>query len=348
MIVEKETEYMNEFDIVDKLEKLHSLDVSEYLSLISTLDIEVNNYLNRKARELAWQKFKGEVRARGLIEISNYCHNNCLYCGIRAANLNVERYRLSKKDILDCCEQGDKLGFQTFVLQGGEDVTHTVEWVEYVVRAIRVKYPNKAITLSLGERSRDDYQRWFDAGADRYLLRHETIVKTHYEKLHPNNMSFTNRLRCLRDLKEIGYETGTGIMVGSPYQKMEYIAQDLKFIEEFQPEMIGIGPFVSHHDTPFRNERNGSVDLTIRLISILRLMHPNANIPATTSLGTLASDGRERGILAGANVVMPNLSPVGQRRKYALYDNKICMDEEAAESRYLLEEKIRRIGYHLV
>ena len=335
------------YDVVDRLRRERSLVDAELRELLLSADSELIDELKRQAREVAIEQFGREIKARGLIEVSNYCKNNCLYCGIRAGNKKVERYRLSKEEILECCEQGDALGFKTFVLQGGEDVRHTTEWVEDVVSEIRRRWPDKAITLSLGERTDEDYERWFVAGADRYLLRHETANACHYAQLHPEGMSFENRVRCLRTLKRIGYETGTGMMVGSPGQTVDDLIVDLRFMEQLQPQMIGIGPFVSHRDTPFADCENGSVETTLRLIAILRLMHPEANIPATTSLGTLAGNGRELGIMAGANVVMPNLSPVKDRKKYALYDNKICMDLEAAESRALLEEQMRSIGYFL-
>ena len=333
--------------VIDILRRERSLADAELRELLLTADNELLTELKRQAQEVAVEQFGREVKARGLIEISNYCKNNCLYCGIRAGNAAVERYRLSAEEIWECCEQGDLLGFKTFVLQGGEDVRHTTEWVEMVVKEIRRRWPEKAITLSLGERPDEDYERWFAAGADRYLLRHETANEVHYGRLHPEGMSYENRMRCLQTLKRIGYETGTGMMVGSPYQTVDNLVGDLRFMEQLQPQMIGIGPFVSHRDTPFAECENGSVETTLRLIAILRLMHPKANIPATTSLGTLAGDGREKGILAGANVVMPNLSPVSQRKKYSLYDNKICMDLEAAESRKGIEEQLAKLGYFL-
>ena len=336
------------YDVIDRLRRERSLTDVELRELLLSTDTELIAYLKEQAREVAVGVFGREIKSRGLIEISNYCRNNCLYCGIRAGNAGVERYRLSAEEIWECCEQGDLLGFQTFVLQGGEDVRHTTEWVEMVVKEIRRRWPEKAITLSLGERPEEDYQRWFDAGADRYLLRHETANAEHYGRLHPEGMSYENRVRCLQTLKRIGYETGTGMMVGSPYQTVDDLVGDLRFIEKLQPQMIGIGPFVSHRDTPFAECANGSVEMTLRLIAILRLMHPEANIPATTSLGTLATDGREQGIMAGANVVMPNLSPVSQRKKYALYDNKICMNLEAAESRRGIEEQLAKLGYYLI
>ena len=335
------------YDVIDRLRAERSLTDVELRELLVTADNELIERLKAAAREVAIDQIGREIKSRGLIEISNYCKNNCLYCGIRAANKNVERYRLTKEEILECCEQGDALGFKTFVMQGGEDVRHTTEWVEDVVCEIRRRWPDKAITLSLGERPDEDYERWFAAGADRYLLRHETANACHYAQLHPEGMSFENRVRCLHTLKRLGYETGTGMMVGSPGQTVDDLVTDLRFIEQLQPQMIGIGPFVSHRDTPFADCENGSVETTLRLIAILRLMHPTANIPATTSLGTLAGNGRELGIMAGANVVMPNLSPVKDRKKYSLYDNKICTDLEAAESRALLEEQMRSIGYFL-
>ena len=335
------------YEVIDRLRRERSLADAELRELLLSADNELVAELKRQAREVAVETFGREVKARGLIEISNYCRNNCYYCGIRAGNASVERYRLSAEEIWECCEQGDLLGFKTFVLQGGEDVCHTTEWVEMVVKEIRRRWPEKAITLSLGERADEDYERWFAAGVDRYLLRHETANEVHYGRLHPERMSYENRMRCLQTLKRIGYETGTGMMVGSPYQSVDDLVGDLRFMEKLQPQMIGIGPFVSHRDTPFAECENGSVEMTLKLIAILRLMHPTANIPATTSLGTLAGDGREQGIMAGANVVMPNLSPVSQRRKYALYDNKICMDLEAAESWRGIEEQLMKMGYFL-
>lgn len=325
----------------------HTLDNAGLTTLLTTPDRSVVDELAMTARE-ATDRYHGRViKTRGLIEISNYCRNNCLYCGIRAGNAKAKRYRLTQDEILECCNEGAKLGFKTFVLQGGEDPQHTAGWVEKVVAAIRAAHPTVAITLSLGERSEEDYRRWHEAGADRYLLRHETANPAHYARLHPGTMSWQHRIDCLRTLKRIGYETGTGMMVGSPFQTTEDLVADLRFIETLKPEMIGIGPFVSHHDTPFANEKNGSVDLTLRLISILRLMHPTANIPATTSLGTLAADGRLLGANAGANVVMPNLSPRRFRKAYSLYDNKICTDLEAAESRKQLEAQFAKHGYTL-
>ena len=257
----------------------------------------------------------------------------------------VSRYALSRETIVRCCREGYELGFRTFVLQGGEDTSQTDDWVEEIVSAIRERFPDCAITLSLGEKSKEAYQRFFDAGANRYLLRHETFNEMHYRKLHPSEMSRDNRLQCLQWLKDIGYQTGTGIMVGSPGQTIDHLVEDLLFIERFRPEMIGIGPFIPHADTPLANEPAGSIELTLKLLSIFRLMHPSALIPATTALASLSPDGRERGILAGANVVMPNLSPSDVREKYTLYNHKAAFGSEAAEGLKLLEKQLNKIGY---
>ncbi len=289
-----------------------------------------------------------DVYIRGLIEFTNYCKNNCYYCGIRAANSNVVRYRLSKDDILSCCKKGYALGYRTFVLQGGEDPFYSNELLCEIISSIRSKYDDCAITLSLGEKSKTSYQAYFDAGANRYLLRHETADENHYRFLHPDSMSLKNRKQCLFDLKEIGYQVGSGFMVGSPYQTLESLLSDLRFLQELEPDMIGIGPYIKHENTPFSNFESGSLRLTLRLIAILRLMFPYALIPATTALGTIHPNGRELGLKAGANVVMPNLSPVEVRKLYELYENKICTGEDAAECRGCLEHRVESAGYHIV
>lgn len=333
--------------LVDKLYNEHVLTAEEYRSLLLCEDAMTNDYLQEKAQQTTIASFGRAVYIRGLIEISNRCRNNCLYCGIRKTNTMVSRYSLSRETILSCCREGYALGFRTFVLQGGEDLSQTDEWVEGTVSAIKKEFPTCAITLSLGEKPVEAYQRFHEAGASRYLLRHETSDEAHYRYLHPSDMSQTHRLKCLERLKMIGYQTGTGIMVGSPGQTIGHLVEDLKFIEHFQPEMIGIGPFIPHADTPFANEPAGSIEMTLKLLSIFRLMHPSALIPATTALATLRPDGRERGILAGANVVMPNLSPPSVRDKYALYDNKAAFGSEAAEGLKELEQQLERIGYHI-
>ena len=333
--------------LVDKLCLKHTLSGEEYRSLLLCEDADTNAYLQEKARQTTIARFGNAVYIRGLIEISNRCRNNCLYCGIRKSNTMVSRYSLSRETILSCCREGYAMGFRTFVLQGGEDLSQTDDWITDIVSTIKHEFPDCAITLSLGEKSLATYQRFFEAGATRYLLRHETFNEAHYRELHPSEMNRDHRLLCLEWLKIIGYQTGTGIMVGSPGQTIDHLVEDIRFIERFQPEMIGIGPFIPHADTPFGNEPAGSIEMTLKLISIFRLMHPSALIPSTTALATLSPDGRERGILAGANVVMPNLSPSSVRKQYALYDNKASFESESAEGLKLLEEQLNGIGYKI-
>ena len=337
-----------EKELVQQLKDYRSLSEEEYAELIINRDEESAKALGQLALETRKAVFGDKIYTRGLIEISSYCKNNCLYCGIRKDNKNAERYRLTMDEILSSASQGYELGFRTFVLQGGEDLFFTDDRVCSIVSELKERYPDCAVTLSLGERSRESYERLFNAGADRYLLRHETADPAHYERLHPKEMSFENRLRCLRDLKDIGYQTGCGFMVGSPFQTPKTLARDLKFIEEFRPAMCGIGPFIRHRDTPFKDRENGSLELTLFLLSVLRLILPEVLLPATTALGTIHPRGREMGILAGANVVMPNLSPAKVRKKYELYDNKICTGEESAECRSCLELRMESIGCHLV
>ena len=288
------------------------------------------------------------VYLRGLIETCNVCKNDCLYCGIRRSNGNLDRYRLSKEDILSCCEQGHKLGFRTFVLQGGEDPYYTDEVICGIVSEIKERFPDCAVTLSLGEKERESYAAFRAAGADRYLLRHETADDAHYSRLHPAVMSLAHRKNCLFTLKELGYQVGSGFMVGSPYQTADNLVEDLRFLQELRPDMIGIGPFIPHKDTPFRDFPGGTLELTLRMVAILRLMFPTALIPSTTALGTIHPLGRELGLKAGANVVMPNLSPVRVRKLYELYDNKICTGEEAAECKGCLERRVQSAGYEIV
>lgn len=336
------------FDLARKLCDEHSLSLAEYEELISGCSPGVKEYLREKAVEIRKEIYGNSVYVRGLIEISNICKNNCLYCGIRGGNRNCQRYRLTPKEIMQCCVEGYELGLRTFVLQGGEDGFYCDDLLCHLIENIKKVFPDCAITLSLGERSRESYQRLFNSGADRYLLRHETADRDLYLKLHPSEMSFDNRMECLKNLKEIGYQVGCGFMVGAPYQTARHIAKDLKFIEEFKPDMCGIGPFIPHRDTVFKDENAGSAELTCYLLSIVRLIHPNVLLPATTALGTVTDDGRERGILSGANVVMPNLSPLSVRKKYALYDNKISTGAESAEQRKELEKRMAKIGYEVV
>ncbi len=338
---------MNSLKLCEKLAREHSLSEEEYAFLIDNRNEESTRFLAREAVKVRKAVYGNKVFIRGLIEISNICRNDCLYCGIRKSNLNARRYRLTEEEILGCCKSGYELGFRTFVMQGGEDGYYTDERLSRLISKIKMLYPDCAVTLSLGERSRESYQALFDAGADRYLLRHETADKPHYENLHPAEMSFDNRMKCLRDLKEIGYQTGCGFMVGSPGQTSLHLAKDLKFIEDFSPEMCGIGPFIPHRDTPFAHEKAGSAELTCFLLSVIRLIKPNILLPATTALGTVENDGREKGLLAGANVVMPNLSPVSVRKKYELYNNKICTGEESARCIKCLETRIKSTGFEL-
>ena len=336
------------YKLIDTLEQRHSLSLEEYQALIQGRSPALSEALREKAVRVREQIYGKTVFVRGLIEISSFCKNNCYYCGIRGGNPKAERYRLTPEEILLCCREGWELGFRTFVLQGGEDPWFTDEVLCPLLRQIKTEFPACAVTLSLGERSRDSFQRLYDAGADRYLLRHETADKAHYEKLHPAAMSWEHRMECLRQLKEIGYQVGCGFMVGSPGQSARELAEDLKFIEEFHPAMCGIGPFIPHKDTPFGDQPGGSVELTCYLLSILRLIQPNLLLPSTTALGTLDPMGREKGIQSGANVVMPNLSPVSVRKKYMLYDNKICTGEESAQCRGCLSARMASIGYEIV
>ena len=335
-------------DTVNQIATTRDITLEQLTRLLTTDDREAIQHLYDTAHATAQRYFGNKIFMRGLIELTNHCKNDCLYCGIRRSQRDVQRYRLSQEQILDCCEQGYKLGFRTFVLQGGEDGWFDDNRMCDIVASIRRQYPDCAITLSLGERSRESYQRLYDAGANRYLLRHETANPAHYARLHPAEMSFDNRMRCLQDLKEIGFQVGCGFMVGSPFQTLETLWQDLQFIRRLQPQMVGIGPFIPASGTPFADRPAGSVETTLRLLSLIRLLHPPVLLPATTALGTLHPRGRELGILAGANVVMPNLSPREHRKDYSLYDNKLCTGDEAAECRVCLDRRIRTTGSQLV
>ena len=336
------------FKIAEKLISTGSLSTTEYEFLIDNRNTEVAELLKMEAVKKRKEVYGNSVFIRGLIEISNICKNDCLYCGIRASNKSCDRYRLTKEEILSCCDEGYELGFRTFVMQGGEDLHFTDEILVDIIKSIKEKHPDCAVTLSLGERSKESYQKLYDAGADRYLLRHETADEEHYSKLHPNKMSYKTRMDCLKDLKEIGFQTGCGFMVGSPYQTTENLAKDLKFIEEFSPEMCGIGPFIPHVATEFRDFSSGDVELTCYLLSIIRLIKPAILLPATTALGTAEQGGREKGILCGANVIMPNLSPHSVRKKYELYNNKLISGNESAQEIENLKNSMKNIGYEIV
>ena len=334
--------------LIDRLCENRALSLEEYAQLIDGRDGEAARLLAARADAVRREIYGNRVFIRGLIEISNICKNDCLYCGIRRSNRSCARYRLEKDDILACCEEGYALGFRTFVMQGGEDAFFTDEVMTDIVRAIKARYPDCAVTLSLGERDDESYARLREAGADRYLLRHETASPAHYARLHPKEMSFANRMRCLRALKALGYQVGCGFMVGSPHQTTRELAADLKFIEEFAPQMVGIGPFIPHAATPFAGHPAGTVELTCYLLSVIRLIHPNALLPATTALGSIDPTGREKGILAGANVVMPNLSPAAVRRKYELYNNKLSDGDESAQGVAHLRQSMAASGYEIV
>lgn len=332
---------------INKVKQSRNISLEQLKLLLEINDDEGARFIREEAVKVCQKTYGNQVFIRGLIEFTNFCKNDCYYCGIRRSNSQADRYRLTKEQMLDCCASGYELGFRTFVLQGGEDGYFTDDKICDLVSAIKEKYPDCAVTLSIGEKSKESYKRYFDAGADRYLLRHETADEAHYKKLHPEEMSLAHRKQCLWDLKEIGYQVGCGFMVGSPGQTVETLYEDLQFIRELQPHMVGIGPFISQKDTPFADKASGTMEQTLKLLAIIRLIHPHVLLPATTALGTIHPKGRELGILSGANVVMPNLSPVNVREKYKLYDNKICTGNEAAECRYCMENRMKSIGYEV-
>ncbi len=333
-------------NLIETLRTTQNLTDAELKELLET--DRYDEELRIAADAVRREHYGTDVYIRGLIEFTNYCKHDCLYCGIRRSNRCAERYRLTKEEILECCEEGYALGFRTFVLQGGEDPYYTDERICDIVSAIRKGYPDCAITLSVGEKSHESYRAYYDAGANRYLLRHETATPEHYSRLHPSELTFAERRKCLFDLKEIGFQVGAGFMVGSPFQTTEHLIADLRFLQELKPDMIGIGPFLSHKDTPFAEYPDGELKLVLRLLGILRLMHPKVLLPATTALGTMHPKGRELGLQTGANVVMPNLSPQSVRKKYMLYDNKISTGEESAQSVRNLAEKVTSAGYRIV
>lgn len=334
-------------ELVNKLEKEKILTKAEFVRLLGC-DESTQEYLAKTAEKIRIENYGKDIYLRGLIEFTNFCKQDCYYCGIRKSNTQCPRYRLTKEDILECCKEGYELGYRTFVLQGGEDPYFTDDRLCEIISAIRERYPDCAITLSVGEKSKESYQRFFDCGANRYLLRHETANDEHFSRLHPEKQTLKSRKKCLLDLKEIGYQVGCGFMVGSPYQTLENLAEDLLFIKELNPQMVGIGPFIPHNQTPFKDFNSGTLDLTLKLLSIIRIMLPKVLLPATTALATIDPKGREKGILAGANVVMPNLSPLSVREKYQLYDNKVCTGDESAHCRRCMGNRINSIGCRIV
>ena len=335
-------------ELIDKLVAERCLSREEWLSVFDGYDGDDRAYAAEKARQTSLKVFGNKIYIRGIVEFSNVCKNDCLYCGIRRSNSSAVRYRLTDDEILSCCDEGYEYGFRTFVLQSGEDhAAYPPERIAGIVRRIKQAHPDCAVTLSLGEMEREDYALLREAGADRYLLRHETASREHYERLHPSEMSFDHRMKCLEDLKELGFQTGAGIMVGSPFQTNECLAEDMLFFTGFRPEMIGIGPFLPHKDTPFRDQPKGSYELTLMMLSLCRLLLPGVLLPATTALGTIRPDGREQGVLAGANVIMPNLSPTAVRKKYMLYDGKICTEDSSDACRSCIQARMKRIGYEV-
>jgi biotin synthase len=332
---------------IRELRREGMLPAAELVALLATITPEEAPLLYAEAREVREQAYGKDVYLRGLIEFSSYCRNDCLYCGLRRSNAHAERYRLSEERILSCCEKGYELGFRTFVLQSGEDLSYTDDDICDLVSKIRAAHPDCAVTLSIGEKPRESYERYFEAGAERYLLRQETSNPWHYGRLHPAELSLANRKRCLDDLKDIGYQVGCGIMVGSPCQTWDFVVEDLLYMKAFRPHMVGIGPFIPHKDTPFAHEPAGTLEDTLHLLSVIRLMLPDVLLPATTALGTIHPQGREMGLLAGANVVMPNLSPSDVRGKYLLYDGKICTGDEAAECRACMARRCASVGYQV-
>lgn len=334
-------------NIIDKLYHNGDLSDVELIALINDKSPETAEYLAKRADEIRQNHYGKKVFLRGLIEISSYCKNDCLYCGIRRSCKSAQRYRLDKQQIMDCAEIGYKLGLRTFVMQGGEDSFFTDDYMYEIISELKSRYPDCAVTLSLGERSAESYRKMKNAGADRYLLRHETASVELYKKIHPSEMVLDNRLKCLYNLKETGFQTGSGFMVGVPFQTLEDIVEDLRFLQDLQPEMIGIGPFIPHKDTPFRDEKGGTLELTLRLLGILRLMFPKVLLPATTALGTISGNGRILGLKTGCNVIMPNISPKDARKKYNLYDNKLISGGETAEGLHLLKAEIQSAGYEV-
>ena len=334
--------------LIDRLHETGSLDREQWIQLLSERSEETDQYARDLGNKVRQQIYGNDIYVRGLVEFTNYCKNDCYYCGIRCSNKNAQRYRLTEEDILLCCQQGYELGFRTFVLQGGEDGYYTDERLLSIIHKIKAEYPDCALTLSIGEKSEESYRAYREAGVDRYLLRHETADEEHYGKLHPSSMSCEHRKNCLRTLKKLGFQTGAGFMVGAPCQTVENLADDFLFLKELNPEMVGIGPFIPHQDTPFHGEKSGTLEDTLFYLALLRLMLPHALLPATTALGTIHPKGREMGVLSGANVVMPNLSPVSVRKKYMLYDGKICTGDEAAECRHCLSRRMEQIGCQIV
>ena len=334
-------QYRDRYGTESKISDMRKL-LSEILSDYSADDFE---YIMQTARNITDAIYGKKIYIRGLIEFTNYCKNDCFYCGIRSSNFGIERYRLSMEEVLKCCERGYKLGLRSFVIQGGEDMSYKDDFYIEVIQKLKQYYPDSAVALSIGERSYDSYKSYKDAGADRYLLRHETASREHYGKLHPPKMSYDNRMECLRMLKSLGYQTGCGIMVGSPFQTRDNLVEDIIFMHSFKPEMIGIGPFIPCASTPFEQYSKGSVDDTLMVIALMRILCPNVLMPSTTALGSADKQGRIRGLMAGCNVVMVNISPALQRVKYNLYNNKAVTAFDAIEDVAHIKQEISEAGF---
>lgn len=302
-------------DILLKAKTHHNLEKSEIIQLLNS----DGNELFKTADEVRQEFVGDEVHLRGLIEFTNICRQTCKYCGIRRENSKVNRYRLSKDEIISMARHGVRNGFKTLVMQGGEDSFFTKDLICEII--FEIKKMDVALTLSLGERSFEDYKAFKDAGADRYLLRIETTDKELYKSVHPG-MSFENRKRCLYDLKSLGYETGTGCLIGLPGQTVESLADDILFFKELDADMVGVGPFIPHPETPFAKSSCGSFNLALKVMAITRLLLPNINIPATTAMETLSPNGRLIALQSGANVFMPNITEGVSPSKYEIYPDK--------------------------
>ncbi len=341
-----EQKFVNEkiLQLIKKLYIKNDLEDEELLYLLDNINEKEKKYLFSLAKKTRDEVYGNRVYLRGLIEFTNYCNKRCVYCGINASNKNVKRYRLTKHEILDSCIKGKKLGFNTFVLQGGEDKFFTDEIICDIVQSIKLKIPDCAVTLSIGEREFESYKAFKKAGVDRYLLRHETTNSDLYTRLHPNS-KLQNRMECLKDLKDLGFQTGAGFMVGLPgYETKDYV-KDLRFLKNLQPEMVGIGPFIPHADTEMKHCKSGDLKTVILILAMVRLLLPKVLLPATTALSTIDSEGRKKGLNAGANVIMPNLTPGIYREDYSLYNEKMITGSESVEELELIKKQLEDYGY---